>query len=162
MRKPDFNSSFAEIWEISLEQSVIKSNPDWSATLSQYLIKSDLFHPAWNHWIIALIHLRDIEGVKPAHKYYLDAEYEILCLAVDPTSSPNPDPDKSLELQFLTPSDITIQFDGHDDTTAIELMQTLIHAIERGKLSPDRDFESHWKDLILSNSDNAISARDLN
>lgn len=135
--------------------------PDWDASLAQWQLNVPKAHPFWSWWLVNLVHLRPIEGVRPAHKKYPEAEYEFLVMALDPDSnmaldpdSKIPDPDTVLAdtvfYRYLMPPDFVHQFHGLDDTQAKELCKLAIRTVVRGGLSPDQDYRAIWKKVLMS------------
>lgn len=147
MKSPDFFGRVGSAWKIKLPDSLIK--PDHKATLIEYLVNGVGYHPIWDHWYVSLISLEDIPGVLPATKYYPEAAYEIIVVALDP-NKPLPNPDRIYETppHTLTPIDGIYQFHGMSDDEAKKMVTTLVNEIIAGKLSPDQDFRKLWESKI--------------
>lgn len=156
IRIPDIKGPVAKVWKIP-DPTIYKEK----ATLIMYLIESTRFHPVWNHWVISMIHLRDIEGVKPAHKLYSNAEYELMGISINPEECPNPDPSKPEEFRYLRPMDLSIQFNGLTDEQVKVMCTEMMNLVTTGHLSPDQDFEGHWMEIISQRTINCIRARDV-
>jgi hypothetical protein len=107
-------------WKLAIQTQHV----DQTATLSFWLIDAPHSHPFWPWHVLALVHLRDIEGQsKPAHKRYPEAEYELLILAIDPEVCP-PDPDDYDGGFTLSPPDVMEQFDVKgSDRDAIRIVE---------------------------------------
>ena len=151
MRAPDDENGPIRVWRI---RDSAKTLPDHEAALASWLIEGP-FHPLWNQWQLSVIHLRDIEGVKPAFKQYPEAEYEFLIVSLNPDRRCDVDELESTGNwgdpavpKFLTPADVTKQFDGVTDRQAVEIGEAAIRGIVSGELSPDSDFRSAWERLI--------------
>lgn len=97
--------------------------------------------------MISVIHLRDIEGAKPANKQYPEAEYEFLIVSLNPDHQPDPD-NAAATFRHLTPIDVAEQFHGLTDEQAKELCELAVRTIVDGVASPDQDWRAWWKDCI--------------
>lgn len=117
----------------------------WEATISAWLVNASWAPPFWSWWQVCVIHLRDIPGVRPAHKAYPEAEYALMIMALDPEKG-TPDPEG--QLHFLHPADVVEQFHGLDDAGAKRLCEMAASAIINGHISPDQDYRSSWKVMI--------------
>jgi hypothetical protein len=114
-----------------------------------WLVNAPGAHPLWQWWVVALIHLRPIEGVRPAHKRYPEAEHEFIIFSIDPESCPEPDPEKAAEgYPHLVPIDVVEQFHGVGDHDAKRICESAVRAIVGGVLSPDQDYRGAWKKCI--------------
>lgn len=160
MRDPDF-SGIARAWKINHTQNQeIEHTKSWgyeSSSLRDYVINGP-YHPFWSWWYLGLIHLRDIPGVPPPQKTYPEAEYELMCLSLNPDPKDGrpsiPDLDKIEEGDvenglpgFLTPADWIVQFHGVTDEQAIEVCDLAARAIANG-MSCDVDYRSWWNQAI--------------
>lgn len=144
-RPPDLSGHAGRAWRVPNRSRT----PDHAATLGQWLVQVPGAHPFWEHWAVAVIHLRPLPGAKAAHKRYPQAEYEFVIFAIDPTTAPEPDPDKADEgYPFLTPVDVAEQFHGVSDRDAVRICDAAVRAILSGDVSPDQDFRPMWKALI--------------
>jgi hypothetical protein len=146
-REPDIKGPAAEVWECSGKAQ----DAAQTATLVVYLVKMSGAHPFWDHWIVTVVHLRDIDGAPPANLQYPEAEYELLIVALNPEASPeNIDPDDlPAPLPWLSPIDAAIQFDcGGMDQAAIKIARLAIESMTRGEASPDTDYRGHWEAVI--------------
>lgn len=123
---------------------------DETATLACWLVVSPCFHPFWSRWLIYCIHLRDIEGVKPAFKQFAEATHEFAIFSLNPEKYSNHEeglpPPKGWGL--MTPMDVMEHFTVKSDEEAINLTAHAIRAICDGRLSPDQDYRRHWANCI--------------
>ena len=126
---------------------------DHPACLAHWLVNVKGAHPFWEHWYVALIHLRDLPGVDPAKKRYPEAEYEFIIASISPEEAPEPDPDQKGSYPLMTPIDVVEQFHGVSDRDAIRIAQAGIQAMMQGRISPDQDFRSMWHGLIWNTID---------
>lgn len=148
--KPTIQGSAGKAW--NLERAPKPDDPpDWQGALAQWLIYQPGVNAFWSYWRMDLIHLRPIEGVRPAHKHYPEAEYEMIFVALDPDSTPNPAyPDTCA--RFLDPPDLVYQFHGLNDVQAKHLLELAVRYCCDGGASPDSDWRSRWRDQILPNT----------
>lgn len=146
-RPPDIEGPRARAWLVP--NRIAK--PDHAASLACYLVNAPHAHPAWQWWRVCVIHLRDIPGVKPAHKRYPAAEYEFMIYAIDPTTRPEPDPDNPEEgWPYLVPIDVIEQFHGVSDRDAVRVCHLAVTAIANGFLSPDQDYRTAWRGCLAA------------
>lgn len=146
MREPDFKGPFGRAWTLAHTSDV----PDHTACLGSWLVNVPGAHPWWSHWLVSVIHLRDIPGVKPAFKKYPDAGFEFAIYSINPDKCPQPDPDDIANgFPLLTPVDVQEQFHGVSDRDAWRIAQSGIEAMVHGRISPDQDFRPMWNRLIV-------------
>jgi len=157
MKSPDFFGKAGSAWRIKLPDPPIR--PAHKATLIEYLVAGIGYHPLWNHWYVSLISLEEIPGVPSAKKYYPEATYEIMVVALNP-DKPLPDPDRIHEKtsHILRPIDGIYQFHGVTDDEAKEMVTDLVKEIVAGQLSPDSDFRETWR-LKIAKRTGLISNR---
>lgn len=160
MRDPDL-SGVARVWRVRLTpENVAAHTADWGyepSSLADWIVNGP-YHPFWSWWYIGVVHLREVAGAPPPNRRYPAAEYEIMCLSLNPDGEPGrpkiPDLDK-LEAGditgglpgFLTPADWVVQFDGCTDEQAVEVGTLAVTAISHGQ-SCDSDFRSWWEKAI--------------
>ncbi len=106
--------------------------PDQTGTLKAWLMFLPGQHPLWSHYELGVIHLRPIEGVRPAYKYVADAGHEIMLCALDPQQKPNTADINTL--YPLTPINYTVQFAGLTDEQAVEVGQIVCTSFIEGGL----------------------------
>lgn len=151
MRSPDVTGRAGRAWALSRPEST--KRPDHAASLASYVVNVPGAHAYWSWWMVTMIHLRDIPGVRPAHKDYSEAEYEFSIVSLDPTHGEPPDID-GFELgtcegfHHLTPPDVVKQFHSVTDDVVKTIALLAIRAICDGRLSPDQDFRSRWNQTI--------------
>lgn len=125
--------------------------PDHQASCAAWLVNGP-FHPFWRWWQLAIVHLRPIPGVKPAHVQFPGASHEVLIASIDPTRLREPDVEKiergKQTLPYLQPLDLVHQVILASDAQAEELADLMIAPILAGSYSPDSDFRSAWKSIL--------------
>lgn len=160
MREPDF-AGLARVWRIRhTTEAEAAHGESWgygSSSLSDYIVNGP-YHPFWSWWYVGLVHLRPLDGAPPANKQYPEAEYELMCMSLDPDPKDGrpktPDLDK-IEAGdvlgglpgFLSPPDWIVQFHGVADDQAREVAEHAARAIAHGQ-SCDSDFRSWWNAAI--------------
>lgn len=143
MRPPDWQGVGGRAWLIPNKSDV----PDHQATIAGWLVNAPGCHPFWSWWTVHVIHLRDIRGVKPAHKRYPEAEYEFVILAIHPDHPADPDhPEKGYH--YLTPANVVEQFHGVTDRDAGRFAELAVRSILDGRMSPDQDYRSAWRATV--------------
>ena len=63
---------------------------DVQGTVAMWFLDCPGQSPAWRHYHLAIIHLRPIEGVKPAVITEEGATHEVILAAMDPAKNPSP------------------------------------------------------------------------
>ena len=111
--------------EIKPEMEVSK------AQLAFWLLYAPGFSPAWDHYMISVVHLRPVDDEPPVKLHYPSAEYEILVAALDPRPNPvvdNPRTWRSLGVNYVE------QFDGVTDELAILVAKNVAELLTQGSL----------------------------
>lgn len=149
MRQPDAigRDDRVKVWRIDMS----RMTPDKRrAGLALWLLEGP-FHPAWNHWAISLIHLREEEGLPTPNIIVPNASHELMMIALDP-EQPVPDVDFfeangmwTDGLTFLQPIDQQLQWADTTDEQAIGIAERCVQAIIDGYASPDEDWRSWWE-----------------
>ncbi len=142
-REPDVKGPYGRAWFIETKR------PEHAACLGSWIVNVPGAHPYWEHWLVALVHLREVPGVAPAKKKYPEAEFEFSIQSINPETCPEPDPDKAEEgYPLLQPVDVVEQFHGVSDRDARRIVDTCIEAMVHGRISPDQDFRPMWNRTI--------------
>lgn len=134
---------------VNLEPSDPK---DWYAGIANWFIDAPGQSVAWRHYMLGAIHLRAIDGVKPAHIREPGATHEIMMMAMDPKLKPDPlNPDS---WSYLRPHNLSLQVKLRDDSAAIMLLDQCATNIAEGRLwaepplsgqvEPWRTFVRQW------------------
>jgi hypothetical protein len=102
--------------------------------------------PAWHHFMLTVVHLRDVKGTPPANKLFPQATHEMLLQAMD--SEAKPDPQNPDTWKFLQPANWVAQFTCPDDNTAAQACRGLAFVCLDGKLALElqgiRGSKEHW------------------
>jgi hypothetical protein len=147
MRDPDLQGPCGRAWLLKTPDDLPLEK---TAGVISWLVNRPGAHPWWQWWLVGVSSLRDIPGVKPAHKKYPAAEYEFLIFAIDPDTCPYPEPDDPKGYPALSPIDVVEQFHGIKDEDVKRLCEGAIKAILAGQVSPDQDHRSLWAEMIAT------------
>lgn len=147
-------------WRLDLPPVGQRGQPDWDATVGMFIVTVPGAHIAWDHWMISVIHLRQIEGVRPAAIRLAGATHEFVIASLDP-SSPLPGLRVVADWapRFLRPIDVVEQFMAKNDAVASEILELAIEAIVHGVASPDQDWRPWWEDAIAKTAKHYAEGR---
>lgn len=106
--------------------------PDQAGTVASWFLDCPGQSPAWQHYNLSIIHLRDIEGVKSAIVTVPHATHEVMLFALDPAR--NPVPTDTSSWSFLRPVNVCEQIQLPDDGAASELLYDCARAVVNGIL----------------------------
>lgn len=106
--------------------------PDEAATIRSWFFHCPGQSPAWEHYALHLIHLRDLPSVPPADKVSPEMTHELLLGALTPAK--NPVAENMETWAFLTPFNACEQFEVDSDEKAIEMTEMVAQAIVDGLL----------------------------
>lgn len=125
---------------------------DWAATIDCWVVHAPGHSTAWEHFTMAIIHLREIDGVPPAYHTYPGSEYELIVAALDPEHPIDFDSPELQSFQWLTPFNVIEQFHDVDDTKAAEILERLVEDAVQGQapLEPEgiRGGREWWRDRL--------------
>lgn len=133
-------------------------DPKSPACIAAWLVDRPGAHPWWHHYLVSVVHLRDVPGVPPAKKSYPEAAYEFQIVSIDPERCPSPQPDAN-GYPMLLPPDVIYQFHGVTEEDAVRICELAITAISKGLLSPDSDFASAWKESLSKTVKHFVEGR---
>lgn len=106
--------------------------PDWRAHIGGWFIEAPGQSPAWQHYLLSAIHLRPIEGVKPAVIREPGATHEFLLLAMDPARNPHPENPDSWS--YLRPYNLMQQVIASNDAAVAKILDGAARAVAEGRL----------------------------
>lgn len=107
------------------------------AALRAVLLHRPDAHPVWHTYQVSLVHLRPLPGAPAAALTSSDASHEILILALDPQSQP--DPAVPSTIRPLMPPNLAHQLRGRTDDHALTMFAAFVQALSVGELNPDTD-----------------------
>lgn len=106
--------------------------PDVSATVAAWFLQCPGQSPAWQHYHLAIIHLRPIPGVKPATIKRQGATHEVMLAAMDPDRVPQPDDIRTW--RWLEPLNFVGQLELPSDDDAKVVLEILARGVADGFL----------------------------
>jgi hypothetical protein len=145
---------YTKAWLLPVEEVAKRSDipKDWAATVQIWLIEAPWAHPMWHSYILSLIHLRPIEGVKPPVIHLKGATHEMMLWALDPQADRRPLMDgTAIRMPFLSPANFAAQLTARTDEDACIRVRNAVQRIADGKLSPDTDYLRLWIRLFGDN-----------
>lgn len=130
--------------------NVMPDDPAWDACVRLFYVKLDTYHPMLKWFVIAVSHLRDIPGAKPAMKEAPDKSHEFLLGAIDPEDFlfEDFDPSNPQKFKFLPPLIVYYQQNRLTDSTAIRVADRLAQDLIDGVLVPDELTRVAWVNAI--------------
>jgi hypothetical protein len=106
--------------------------PDHAATLATWFLHCPGQSPAWDKYLLSAVHLRPIEGVRPAAVNLPGATHEVLLLALVPDAGPTPDdPSTWVPMQ---PFNLMEQVVMPDDESTVVMLEMAVQAVLDGVL----------------------------
>jgi hypothetical protein len=146
---PTFMGRGGTAWRLRLRPLGERGRPDFDGTVDGFIVRVPGAHVLWDHWMVSLIHLRPIAGVKPAHLSESDVTHEFMIVALDPDQPlPALDVDATFTPKWLRPIDVMEQFAAADDAVAAQILEDAVRAMVDGVASPDQDWRAWWKRAI--------------
>jgi len=157
---PTFTGVAGHAWQLRLRPPGQREVRDHDATVGGYIVHAPGAHVLWSYWIVSVIHLRPIAGVRPPVISRSGATHEFLIMALDPREPlPTLDVTDGWRVAWLSPVDIVEQFAAADDAIAAEILDLGVRAIVDGRLSPDQDFRSAWRRTLHETATHYASGR---
>lgn len=129
--------------------------PAQRATLAGWLIDAPGQAPAWRHYLLSVIHLRDMPGAPPARIRIAGATHELILCALDPLGNPSIHDRESI--RPLTPLNAEAQFMVPTDEQAVSLAEKAVRAICDGVLPAEPAFPERgrqiWQAVVMSTAE---------
>lgn len=145
---PTHAGRFGRAWSVPLIAPEDRPVPDYRGTVACWMLDVPGAHPLWNMYSLCVLHLRAIEGVRPAIVRVAGATHELMILALDPERAlPSLEALGRCEapLRWLSPIDVMQQFIVKNDAQAERVGELAVRAIVAGVLSPDQDHRRAWE-----------------
>jgi hypothetical protein len=140
----DHSGVYGRAWKVDLATYRHK-RVESQATLACWILNCPGAHLLWSWWLLSVIHLRNIEGAKPANVRLPGATHEVIVASLNPDyPPPNPKAFGDEDIRILIPIDVTEQFTVGSDVEANEVCDLAAFACCAGTLSPDQDFRAAW------------------
>ena len=132
---------------------ILKGTPDrpaWVATLGMWFLSCPGQSPAWDKYLLSIIHLRPIDGVPDADISVPNATHEVLLIALNPDRNPT-----ALDMsswQHLTPANLVEQIELPNDEDAKDLLKKCATAVVNGMLwaePPLSGQKEPWRTVLI-------------
>lgn len=127
---------------------------DETATLAVWYLHCPLQSPAWDDYLMSVIHLRPIDGATREPTINLPhASHELLIVALDPKATPSPD--NPLSWRILTPINLAEQFEVPNDAAAVHLLEAAVDAVLAGMLWAEPPLSGQvepWRTTVIRTS----------
>jgi hypothetical protein len=148
---PMFRGPGGAAWRVELPAPGARQKRDWDGTLGIFLVHAPKAHPLWDHYALTMIHLRDIEGVKPPMIRVPGATHEFMIASLNPEQPlPSTRWHEGWHANWLTPIDVIEQFKASSDAVADRVLELAVEIIVDGRASPDQDWRPWWKQSIAN------------
>lgn len=142
-RPPDVQSADGRVraWLIPVPDPDKLAKPDHAGYVRGYLVHFPGAHAFWDEWTVEVIHLRDLPGVKPAHKRTEACSHEFLFTAFEKEQPHDPDAFKGTR---LVPLDLVHQVEGITDEQARTILDLAVRLMCDCGIPPDADYRGFW------------------
>lgn len=123
----------------------LRVEPGIDATIRSWIVEAPWAHPMWHSYVIIVIHLRPMPGIKTLF-YVNNATHEIHLYALDPLVFRTGliKGDVTYYPYCLTPINFAAQMVEKDDAAAVDKAFAAVRDICEGKLNPDTDARASW------------------
>jgi hypothetical protein len=120
---------------------------DEDGTLAHWIIEAPGYHPAWHSYALCLMHLRPLRTPRETLFYLDGATHELWLYVMDPTADRRPTLATGIvHGNWLTPANYVGQIIEVSDDLAKERIRKAVEDICIGKISPDTDYQSMWRE----------------
>lgn len=122
---------------------------DETATVAAWFLVCPMQSPAWDTYVLAVVHLRDIEGQEhPPRITVPRATHELMVYACDPSKRPRAhDPET---WHPLLPLNVVEQVELPDDAAGVSLAEQAAWAVVRGYLPAEPPFSNSREPWLSS------------
>jgi hypothetical protein len=128
----------------------------WPATVASWFLTCPGQSPAWENYILGVVHLRPIEGAPAPIVTVPHATHEVIVIALDPARQPvATDPST---WRMLTPLNVCEQIQLPDDDAARDLLRLCAEAVVAGVLPAEPAMSGArepWRTTLLQSSAHA-------
>lgn len=129
------------------------------AIISAFLVKGDIQGSSYDHYLVALFHLRPVNG-KKANKAKAKMTHEVV---ISPLVATVPDrqikEDEPFPMDGITiakPVDMNIQFRAQNDAQAAYFVNPLVEMIKTGAVGVTRQWQAHWVECLAIGTKNDV------
>jgi hypothetical protein len=141
---PTLRGKLGDAWLLDVDTITRRrgmvDDPRRFVSLPSWICSASYAHPAWSHYWITGLALRDHPGVTPAKINLEGATHEVMVYALSPDHPYTVDDFP----RFLTPANFHGQFIEPSDDAAAARVQQAVQDVIDGVLSPDTDFRRYW------------------
>ena len=139
---PDYSFGDCKAWVANDEGVARNGGHDVNkfASLRTWIIKAPYAHPLWSYYVLAVVHLRPIDGMPDPIIRLKGATHEMFLFALDPEKPVALDKKPSL----LHPANFIAQFIAAHDMDAVRMIDETASDVVTGRLNPDTDYMQHW------------------
>lgn len=127
---------------------------DKPACLASWMIHAPGQSPAWSHYLLTIIHLRELDGV-PANIVVPGSSHEMMLVALDSEKSPKADDWDSIRM--LSPINAEAQFFVGSDDDAVTLGEKCVLAICDGVMPAEPAFpglgQQAWQKVVTDTAE---------
>lgn len=127
------------------------TDPSAKYNLGGWLLDIPNVSPAWRHFYLSVIHLRDEPGDDPAVLEFPGATHELVLWALDHTQG-EPDRHRPQEFRRMQPINVHLQFAADTDEQAVSVLQHVAQALVDGSLPVEpvgiRDADKVWAERV--------------
>jgi hypothetical protein len=127
--------------------------PDVQGTVATWFLRVPEQSPGWDRYLLSVVHLRPIDGVRPAVVRVPHATHEVLLLALDPAVDPQPTDVESW--RFLRPVNVCEQIELPHDDAARVLLGLAARAVVAGVLWAEPPLSGQlepWRTVLIRTS----------
>lgn len=124
--------------------------PSAPATVTVWFIEAPGQSPTWSHYLLSVVHLREVVGVPAAVVNVPGATHEVMLFALDPGQ--NPEPGRAESWSPLFPLNVVLQLELPNDAAAAELCGLAAQAVVDGLLwaePPMSGQREPWRSSLL-------------
>jgi hypothetical protein len=106
--------------------------PAWKAGVASWFLDCPGQSPAWQHYHLGIVHLRQLYGVEQARVTVPGATHEVILFALDPDASPRADDVETW--RTLRPINLAEQIQLPSDEAAAQLLRRAAEDVMAGRL----------------------------
>lgn len=111
-----------------------REKPDHYAGVAEWRCEFPLACQFWHRYVLNVVSLRDIKGVKPAVKHFAEATHELTLFAVDPQTPEADWQSDRGKWRHLTPVNHCVQFTVRYDQAAVWVGERCAEALVSGRV----------------------------
>lgn len=147
-------AGWAERWT-----AVDRARPEQAGTVAAWLVYAPNQSPAWSHYLVSVVHLRDIPGAAPAKLQRPGMTHEFILVALDSQLWPTVNTPETIH--HLRPVNAICQFQVDTDERATEIAELAARAIVDGHMPAEPPFQWQgqrlWQECIDRTAEHARS-----